>query len=82
MTKKLVPIIIVAVIVFFLFSALDADAQCSMCRKIASDGNSSANKVGNNLNFAILYLMALPYVAIAFFFRKQIKSFINQFRSK
>lgn len=51
-------------------------AQCSMCRKIANDG-SNAQSVGAGLNTGILYLLAIPYILVALFFRKQIVAFVK-----
>ena len=56
----------------------DSIAQCSMCRKIASDGVNSKT-AGATLNHGILYLLALPYVLLMFFFRKQILDFMRSF---
>ncbi|TAL58135.1 MAG: hypothetical protein EPN85_12350 [Bacteroidetes bacterium] len=64
-----------------IFLADDSIAQCSMCRKIATDGANS-KAVGVALNSGILYLLALPYFLIAFFFRKQIFSFMRTLRVK
>jgi len=64
-----------------IFMADDSFAQCSMCQKIASDGASS-KAVGASLNTGILYLLALPYVLITFFFRKQIFGFLRTLRVK
>ncbi|UPT67215.1 MAG: hypothetical protein M0D57_00495 [Sphingobacteriales bacterium JAD_PAG50586_3] len=54
------------VVVLVVFSSVDADAQCAMCRRIVesniTDGTAA---VGKNLNGAILYLMAIPYVILA-----------------
>jgi membrane glycosyltransferase len=70
-----------AVIVLAIYLADDSFAQCSMCRKIASDGANS-KAVGASLNKGILYLLAMPYFLLAFFFRKQIAGFVRTMRSK
>jgi hypothetical protein len=66
------------VLVLVLFSTLDADAQCAMCRRIVeSNINDGAAAVGKNLNGAILYLMAIPYVilgGLAFMFYRNIRA--------
>jgi hypothetical protein len=70
----------IAVVLIFLvvFFSVDAEAQCAMCRRIAesnlSDGRAA---VGKNLNGAILYLMAIPYVilaGLAYIFYKNIRT--------
>lgn len=43
--------------------AIDASAQCSMCRQGAeSNIKQGENKRGRGLNNAILYLMSVPYI--------------------
>jgi membrane glycosyltransferase len=69
-------IIIVCVVVLVIFLADDSIAQCSMCRKIATDGTNTGT-VGKKLNAGILYLLAFPYVLVGFFFRKQIAGFFR-----
>ena len=64
---------ILALVIIF---ADDSIAQCSMCRKIATDGNNTKT-VGASLNMGILYLLAIPYVLVGFFFRKQIFNFVR-----
>lgn len=59
-------------------------AQCSMCRAVTNSNQltDDAFTVGNGLNNAILYLMAMPYLlAIAFFYafyRKQIMAWFRK----
>lgn len=68
-------------IALMLFLADDTFAQCSMCRKIATDGANN-NSVGAGLNSGILYLLAIPYILLALFFRKQIMGFVSALRVK
>ena len=68
-------------IALVLFLADDSIAQCSMCRKIATDG-ANTKAVGKSLNLGILYLLALPYCLLTFFFRKQIVDFMRSLRTK
>jgi hypothetical protein len=43
-------------------SSFQAEAQCSMCRRIAETSmEDDASKRGRGLNSGILYLMAIPY---------------------
>lgn len=70
--------IALVVIILVVFSGFDADAQCAMCRRIVesniTDGTAA---VGKNLNGAILYLMAIPYVilgSLVYIFYKNIRA--------
>lgn len=74
----------------FLILALPdfADAQCAMC-KAAAESNRQAKgeqHFGANLNTAILYLMAVPYVILTFlaflFFKKEILAKVSLLRSR
>ena len=71
--------IVILLIAVFLFIDLDAMAQCSQCKLLAEQsGNPADDKLlgdsgGNNINSAILYIMAVPYIILSFLFRKQIK---------
>ncbi len=61
-------------VAFLLFPQL-MEAQCAMCRAVLeSDGNTSA---AEGINNGIVYLMAVPYLAIAllfYFVYKQMKT--------
>ncbi len=61
-------------VVFLLLPQL-MEAQCAMCRAVLeSDGNNSA---AEGINNGIVYLMAVPYLAIAllfYFVYKQMKT--------
>lgn len=63
-----------------LWASADLSAQCSMCKARVESGGKL--EVGRNLNNAILYLMAVPYLALGFIFRTQIISFFRSLRSK
>ena len=58
------------------------DAQCAMCKASVESSQGQKNSVAGGLNSGILYLMAVPYVLIAFIFRKQIVSLWKNFRGK
>ncbi len=70
-----IALIIVALVVF---SSVDADAQCAMCRRIVeSNVSDSAGAVARNMNPAILYLMSLPYIVLgglAYLFYRNMKA--------
>lgn len=75
--KKLFFIFILVAV--FVFINSEAIAQCSQCKLLAEQsGNPADDKLlgdsgGNNINSAILYIMAVPYIILSFLFRKQIK---------
>ena len=47
-----------------LFSAAESFAQCSMCSMSAEASVAGGNTEGKGLNTGILYLLAMPYIAI------------------
>lgn len=56
-----------AVLVVLLAAvAVEAAAQCVMCKAVAED-SAEANGLGRGLNTGILYLMAVPYVLLGVF---------------
>ncbi len=58
--KKIV--LVVVTIAFFLFPEV-SEAQCAMCRAaLESSGDTAA---AEGINNGIVYLMAIPYIAIA-----------------
>jgi hypothetical protein len=61
------------VLMFFLLISSDLEAQCSMCKQAAETSiKSDPSSMARSLNKGILYLMAVPYIMIAFIFRKQL----------
>lgn len=72
-------------LVFVLMALPDATAQCSQCKLLAeqSGGAMDDEILGtagkNNINSAILYIMAVPYLILVFLFRAQIKQLFNRF---
>ena len=61
---RLLPWLLVLGLMMFL--AFDAEAQCVMCQAVADD-SAEDGSLGRGLNSGILYLMAIPYVIMAFF---------------
>lgn len=60
---------------FVFINSSPAVAQCAMCKQSAeSTMKNDPSSIANGLNSGILYLMAVPYLAIMFIFRKQIAS--------
>ncbi|NBS18647.1 MAG: hypothetical protein EBS74_02515 [Flavobacteriia bacterium] len=47
-----------------LFAVGEASAQCSMCRAVLESGD--AQETAKGINNGIVYLMAIPYVLVAF----------------
>ncbi|MGB7395369.1 MAG: hypothetical protein WA913_13330 [Pricia sp.] len=61
---KKIAFILLATIFFLLPQT--ADAQCAMCRAVLeSEGNTST---AEGINNGIVYLMAIPYIAIGVLF--------------
>ncbi len=49
----------------FFFSIADGFAQCAMCRATLENNLSNGDVgIGANLNFGILYLFVMPYLAV------------------
>jgi hypothetical protein len=50
----------------FLFTQIDAVAQCAMCRTtIESSISNGRTNIATGLNTGILYLLAAPYLIVA-----------------
>ncbi len=53
-------------IIFMLFFPMEASAQCAMCRAVLE--SSGENSMAEGINDGIVYLMAIPYILVAFLF--------------
>jgi len=54
---------------------------CSQCRLMAEQGSElGEDSFASNINFGILYLMAVPYMLLMFLFRKRIIGFFKGLR--
>jgi membrane glycosyltransferase len=79
--KRLILILIVFVAIFFI--ADNSLAQCSQCKLLAEQSASEMDDAilgtegKNNINTAILYIMAVPYIILSFLFRNQIARFFR-----
>lgn len=63
----------VAIIIVLLLFHFDSFAQCAMCKAAAeSDLQNNPNSVAKGINDGIIFLMLIPYILMAFFFRKEI----------
>lgn len=57
--------IIVLIIGFILVDVAQAFAQCSMCRSTLENNYSNGNPgIAAGINFGILYLLVMPYLAV------------------
>jgi hypothetical protein len=76
MMKKLV--LLSSVFLILAVFAPDLSAQCSQCKLLAEQSGGAIDDVilgtdgKNNINTAILYIMAVPYIILTVLFRKQI----------
>ncbi len=78
------------IIAAFIILALPemADAQCAMCKATAESNQHAKGEqhFGANLNSAILYLMAVPYIVLTFlaflFFKKSIMAKLTSLRNR
>jgi|TARA_B110000196_G_C21091420_1_gene637747 hypothetical protein len=52
-------------IVIFFYTKLNA--QCSMCKAVVEANLKEGGSAGAGLNEGILYLMAMPYIAVIIF---------------
>jgi hypothetical protein len=73
---------IAAIIVLLLMFPNLMDPQCAMCKASVESSQGQKNSVAGGINHGILYLMAIPYLLIAFIFRKQIVALWKSFRGK
>lgn len=62
--------------------ANDVLAQCAMCRANASSSLRNGSSIAKGLNTGILYLMAIPYLLLAFIFREQLKSLYCRLKAR
>lgn len=55
---------------------------CAMCKATVESSQGQPNSVAAGINKGILYLMAVPYLLLAFIFRKQLVSLWRTWRGK
>lgn len=58
------------------------EAQCAMCKATVEGSQGQKNSVAGGINQGIIYLMLVPYVLMAFIFRKQIATVWKLIRGK
>ena len=57
---------LILIVFFWLAATLDSWAQCAMCRATVENNLSNGDiGIGAGLNFGILYLFVMPYLAVA-----------------
>ncbi len=67
----------VLVIIFLIYSILNGNAQCAMCKAVVEGGNET---MAEGVNSGITYLMIFPYILVAILFfmlyrhRKKLKN--------
>lgn len=49
----------------FILSTTASLAQCAMCKSVVESNMEGGSSIGAGLNDGILYLMAMPYLAVA-----------------
>ena len=68
-------------IVFILLMVVDVafGQGCSQCKLVMEQAaEADESSFGSNINYGILYLMAVPYLIICFLFRHRIFSFFKK----
>lgn len=58
-------LLIIFTAVILTCSALPASAQCAMCSAQVETNAQNGNTSANGLNNGIMYLLAMPYIAVA-----------------
>ena len=54
-------------VMFFTFLVTKLNAQCAMCKAAVEANLKDGGQAGAGLNQGILYLMAMPYIAMLLF---------------
>ena len=63
---KFVPMKYLTFILLYLTTMMNqAYAQCAMCKSVVESNIDGGSAIGSGLNDGILYLMAMPYLALA-----------------
>jgi len=52
-------------VVLSLFVSMDAFSQCAMCKSVVESNIEGGSSIGAGINDGILYLMVMPYIALA-----------------
>ncbi len=71
-----------ALLLLVLFSQA-AFSQCAMCKAAAeSDLQNNPHSLAKGINEGILFLLVIPYILVAFFFRKELLHFFKNISKK
>ena len=54
-------------LIYFFSSSIILNAQCAMCKAVVEANIENGGTQGSGLNDGILYLMAMPYIAMLLF---------------
>lgn len=74
MRSRLLLILVLALVCDFAWGQ-----GCSQCRLVTEQGTElGENSFGSSINYGILFLLVVPYLLIAFFFRKGIINFFRR----
>ncbi len=73
---------ILAIVLLLLLLPQLSEAQCAMCKATVESSQGQKNSVAGGINQGIIYLMLVPYVLMAFIFRKQIATVWKLIRGK
>ncbi len=73
---------ILFILAIFIFLPNVLDSQCAMCKASVESSQGQQNSVAGGINQGIIYLMLVPYVLMAFIFRKQIATIWKLIRGK
>lgn len=73
---------VLAIILLLVLLPNITEAQCAMCKASVESSQGQKNSVAGGINQGILYLMAVPYLLLAFIFRKQLVTIWKLIRKK
>ncbi len=65
MNKKTVIFTLLLFIITFFATNFNLQAQCAMCKTIVETNKENGGSISDGLNSGILYLMIIPYLAMA-----------------
>ena len=70
--------LILLILIVVIATDLAFGQGCSQCKLVAEQGSElDEDAFGTNINYGILYLMAMPYIILLVIFRKKIFAFIK-----
>ncbi len=75
-------VVIALIVLGCLLLPVTTEAQCAMCKASVESSINDPSFVAKGINKGIVYLMIVPYLLLAFIFRKQIVSLWKQYVRK